>query len=712
MELKEGTNPINQIETHRKNKWVSLNKFYQNISGTSTELKMFDQERSKTKPDEALASMLLHDQNELLTKVKQREAKEAIKMKDIGNKYLGKGEIKQALEFYSKAISYDYNNKYLWTNRALAYIKNGEHASAVVDCTVVLDLLEIEGLCDGNKGAYCKALMRRATALNAIGESKNALKDINKCEETMGEEESVTKLKQEILDSIKKNEVTEEKAQGDCSHDHNHEDAHKDHDHHDHDHDHKHVKQEQVIIPDDAKELIDQFVNKFEGISEDKLVTDYDYFDLGKLLEKGDKASKGYFLSKGGISIIDSIIRLNSFELLNLEVEKKRLYFINFCHIMLTNNLDFMSILYDNGLLKFLMRQTLLKLMKLSESQNPAYDKLLIEEYTELMVLMSSNSNCGRYMVSNSHIFIKMFDYFYLLFPQFQEDYSLLSSLLTFFSNLFIFNSTPKRPNMLLTYVSDTYLKQIFMSFALFLKPESTIYLSFKKSVLAFLSNYLISPNVRNFCIAKIMGCSTLNNKGIMDNDDREGNPALFLFENLIIDGIRTLKNSVEKHKKFGQNTRRYFECLSGIFMNILHGYNDKRVVIAFLRVFNDKNISVLTLQLLNSFIKIGASQGLPSFEQNLGRLVSFCARFYTMKFEGKDKELILDNIRLLAGFFNSSKKENIALDSEICKFFVAILQLDSELKKDVFEILKEKDHLIAFHIKVIRDGPDPEKVR
>lgn len=708
----ENTTISNPADSHRKNKWLTLNRFYNEAVGSEEELKAYDAEKSQIEVSKELENFLKSELESQKNQSKEKYSKEAIKMKEIGNKYLKKGELKKSIDFYSKAISFDYTNFYLWTNRALAYIKSDEIEKAVVDCTVVIELIEIEyealgELSENLKDPYSKALLRRAKALKMIKQFDKALKDIGKCVDILGEDdESLVELKKEVegeKGEEEENIVEEVKKDDSGHHDHDKE--------HEHEHEH-HDNCGHAALDEDSKKFLDEF---FILVSEKKIdFLNYDYFKLTKILDKRDKKILKYFMDKGGLKVTAKILKEGEFKLLNEDPGKIKLQFLNYFHIVMANNLVFMNKLNEEGVITFLMNEILKNLFNLEKSQtgkNKEILELKIEEFTELLILFSSNNSSGKFMASNSHIFLKIFDLAFLHFPNFQKNYSFISSILTLISNLFIFNSTPDAPNTILTYISDNYLKNIFITFSLFLQPESTIYVNFKKSILAFMSNFLIAAKPRNFCVLSIMTSSSSDNTPEIDFEERSSSPPLFFFENLVKDGMKILDFSVEKHKKFGQNTRKYFDYFINIFMNLLHGNKNKRVIIAFLQVMNQKKITVFSLRLLNLFMKFENEKTTLMYLSTLGRIVSFFARFYTMRYIGKEKTLILENAKMLAKIFVRNQT-NQAFCSEASMFFVAMLQMDLELKQDIFGVLKEEGYLVEFHKGVLLQGPDVDKVR
>jgi len=55
---------------------------------------------------------------------------------------LSKGEYEKALNLYNEALEHSKDNKSLYLNRALAYLKLNRYSSAIKDCTTLLEYCE------------------------------------------------------------------------------------------------------------------------------------------------------------------------------------------------------------------------------------------------------------------------------------------------------------------------------------------------------------------------------------------------------------------------------------------------------------------------------------------------------------------------------------------------------------------------------------------
>ena len=93
-------------------------------------------------------------------------------LKDQGNIFFGEKQYEEALTCYTEALlatTEDHTTRTtLLSNRAAAYLQLERPMLAMLDCTSVLQ----------RDGAHVKALYRRATAFESLGNYKSALEDL------------------------------------------------------------------------------------------------------------------------------------------------------------------------------------------------------------------------------------------------------------------------------------------------------------------------------------------------------------------------------------------------------------------------------------------------------------------------------------------------------------------------------------------------------
>lgn len=112
---------------------------------------------------------------------REAEAREANRLKQIGNKAFKKGKLKEALEWYDKAVKTRKDLKSVYTNRALVYLKLKKWTKAAKDCTTVLDIWEfLEDMKPARDEIVIKAFVRRAQAHRAKKRYAEAVDDLKR----------------------------------------------------------------------------------------------------------------------------------------------------------------------------------------------------------------------------------------------------------------------------------------------------------------------------------------------------------------------------------------------------------------------------------------------------------------------------------------------------------------------------------------------------
>ena len=175
---------------------------------------------------------------------------------------------------------------------------------------------------------------------------------------------------------------------------------------------------------------------------------------------------------------------------------------------------------------------------------------------------------------------------------------------------------------------------------------------------------------------------------------------------------MRTLDISAVARGHFAINTRRFLDNMSGIFMNILHGYNDKNILVNIIQVLNDKNITVMSQKLVLTLLKFKDS--FPMFEMSLARSITLFARFYTSSYEGKNTEELMKMLVELYPYFEAegeAAKVARPVTGEVTKLIVTFLQLSPDLKEQVLEFIAERPNLIKFYKRIVLQGPEVDKV-
>lgn len=345
---------------------------------------------------------------------------------------------------------------------------------------------------------------------------------------------------------------------------------------------------------------------------------------------------------------------------------------------------DFLNRLVENMMIKETIGKILRNLSALynkhnldSQNQKKNKEQLLleIEELLEFLILATESPLCRAFLKNRSHIMIPIFKYsIENIVPYFETEYFYLSSLFTLYSNLLI-KEFEKEENLIAEYVSLNYLTEIFTTMGTILTRHNTKYINFKKSALAFTSNFLVMQKPRNYCLVQLISASKNINADILPLEKAEKSPGLFFLQNLILDSSRILDVSVAAREHFAINTRRYLDNMSGIFLNILHGYNDKNILVNIIQVLNEKNITVMSSKLVLTLMKYKDSFNM--FEMSLARAITLFARFYTSSYEGKNtEELVKMLIELYPYFEAEGEATKLAkpVTGELTKLIVTFL--------------------------------------
>lgn len=137
-----------QQEAERKQKWKKWQKTeFRSLSPTTPKIDFF----SDSSDDEAVAganlsknlSLKTLEKNvENLRKERETAKNKAIEKKNAGNELILKKEYFAAVKLYTEGLQYAKDFKELYTNRALAYLKQREFRKAIQDCTRILEYIE------------------------------------------------------------------------------------------------------------------------------------------------------------------------------------------------------------------------------------------------------------------------------------------------------------------------------------------------------------------------------------------------------------------------------------------------------------------------------------------------------------------------------------------------------------------------------------------
>lgn len=125
--------------------------------------------------------------------------KKAEELKLKGNEYISIGAYDHAVMKYSQALELVKDNKAIWLNRALAYIKLKKFKKAISDCTRVLEYSEcFENGYMKSKDSCFKALLRRGNSYKERKDYENALNDANEALKLFPNDKEANQLKIDV----------------------------------------------------------------------------------------------------------------------------------------------------------------------------------------------------------------------------------------------------------------------------------------------------------------------------------------------------------------------------------------------------------------------------------------------------------------------------------------------------------------------------------
>ena len=634
---------------------------------------------------------------------KKREQAEELKVK--GNEQLKKKNYSEAINFYSQAIDLDRGNHYIWTNRALAHIKKKEFEKAVEDCSKVLQSCEVlEDGYEKSKDACFKALSRRALAYKGKENYEDALKDAEEALKLFPEDKSIDQLKEELM---AKGAILKEMKES--------EDKWKEP---------EEFKKGLSLPQQHLKEEIEKFTQFKDKDLTDKdreEMKNYDFTVLSQLPDEGNKTLNFYFFKMGGLDTLKRFFKTKSY---NFETSSGKINYLSFLHLIMAGNHYFMDQCLENNFVRILMKRIYNHLhhmyekteeQKKQEAEESKKPEILqierfieIEEFSEFLILLTKSKNVRLYLREKSQVMIEIIKMaLENLTKNIGETHHVFSSVLTLFSNLMI-NEAGVAANDIKDYLIENQITAIFCSIGDIMKQEKLKFLNLKKSCLAFISNFMIYPRVRSFSLALLINATSQpnvdNTKEITD-EEKEKVSALYFFESVIKGCINILKKTSEKRKNIGENTRKLFENVSGVFLNLTFGINDKEIMRKVENILNDKSISVMSLAILQEVINQKGT--LPGFELMCKRYTCIFARYYSHNYQGKDAKKILSIVKILLTFYKEDLAENELITGETTKLIVVLLQKDAALKPKIYELIDSNPKVLEHTLKTVLAGSE-----
>jgi len=652
---------------------------------------------------------LKSDMDQRAAKIKLRK-KEGNDLKEKANIQMGKKNYVMAIDLYSQALDKDRGNKYLWTNRALANIKAKRYDDAIADCTRVLESAEI--LEDGylkSKDACFKALCRRAIAYKHKEEFTEALQSIEEALKLFPDEDAALNLKKDLVTKADVSKTIR-------------------------------LEEDKWAVPEDfektltdiQKELkkeVDTFVlYKDKDLKEEDiaLMKEYDFSKLYELTKEENKSLNFYFFQKGGLETLKRFFKTKSYR---FENEKSKLNYLHFIHVILHDNHYYMDQLIQNNFVSIILKRIFNHFNSMfgeveatenpqEKEQDPSiiiedrFERMVeIEEFTEFLVLLTESHNIRYYLREKSSVLIPVFKMAIENLPQKLDDnYHVISSVLTLFGNLLVSDAGAGSGDIK-DYIIRNHINEVFIGVGKIMAKSSNKYLNLKKSCMAFVSNFLVYPKVRSYLVDKLIEAADSNLEEELSIEMAISNPSLYFFQNLIKSCIHICENSIKKHKKFADNTRKLLENVSGVFLNLSYKLDDKTMMEKVTKVLNEKDVSLMSLSLLEQIMTYYST--LQHADIMCKRYVCIFARYYCSDYTGRNTNLILMILIKLLGYYKDDDVDaSLEITMETTKLIVTLLQKDLELKDEILDVLSKSNKLVPHTIKTIQKGSEEDKVR
>jgi tetratricopeptide (TPR) repeat protein len=663
---------------------------------------------------------------------RKQRAKEANELKVKANDMMKKKYYDRAAQIYTEAIEIYRNNKYLWTNRALAFLKQGKFQEAVDDCTKMLEYAELlENGYEQSKDANFKFFARRAMSYMGLKKYDLALLDIQNAIKLFPDDKSAIETRKEILQKIESEDKLEQL-----------ESKIKDIENFS-----KNFTAEQLKSKSEIDSWI-ELTNKLTDDDSKKKTKDYDYTKLHKIAE--DEELKLYFLKAGGLDNFKKVFKGEHF---GITSTTDRVNFLPFMRAICEHNHMYGDALVENKFIRNVIKRIMNILQEMfpnnaekrdnieankdekpkskeeddeveddgsnideeelqkqeeiekKKRRDEVYDyKILeLEELIEVLITFTDNRSVRSYLRDRSHLLIPTFKIIYEnIMPNVEREYRVLSSVISFYSNLCMQDVGLKNTEIR-EHIIQNYLQFIFsFSGGVIGRPQNK-FLCLKNSCLAFIVNLSTDKHFRDHCLNLIVTFEGLNKdkKNVIVKPEDFNHVAYFM-QNLGIGFNQLYKKTTEgKMKEHQPLVTRFYEHSTGVLLNLFFQLTDKVTVghmkLHFRRWKLDQvcvevlhNILKFRLNtgiILNRFINVVAKLGFEPESNDNGAKMLYVLCEIMMLFEDdtkKDIQFFTDAIRFLASMFLEFK--------DIAKTAIELTFLNAKgLNQQIRSILKDE---------------------
>lgn len=641
---------------------------------------------------------------------RKRRAKEANEFKKEGNQLLKKKLYGLAIEKYSKGIDLFRQNKFLWSNRALAYLKLKKFEEAIKDCS---DMLEYADVLDGgyaaNKDINFKFFARRSMGYIGLKKYKEALEDIDEALKLIPDDPSALETRKEILEKlegIQKLEDLEKKLE-DPSLTNNFSDAQ--------------LK---------SKEAFESWVKLAENLSNELIK--YDYFQLKDFIK--DKDLKMYLFKKKGLMLAKKIFKKNLYTVTSSQDRLNFLTFFKFLaeaepfiademvDIKLVRNIiseifDDLKKLFPNNVENKDNKQALQEEgskmddneEELSEEakarqaetiqQMYDYHVIKLEELLEFLITLTEHRPVRAYLREKGHLFIPIFNIFQEnLFPKFEKEMSLLSSTLSFFSNLCM-NDVGIKNVEIREHFTQNHLAWIYQFSSKVLAKPQRKYLCLKNSCLAFLVNLSTDKRLRDHTVTRVVTFEGLNkDKKNVTVNSTDLNHVAYFMQTLGVCFNLLYKKTVDGDFKNNEKEliMKFYEHSTGMLLNLFFQLTDKGTVNLLQTHFKRWNLDSVCIEILHNCLKYKLNMGIL-----LNRFINVVSKlsFESNPENNKKMTFILGSVVQL---FSEDNNENKDFFTDAIRFIASMLQSKKEVGKEVVEKVLFSHQPFLSHIKKI----------
>lgn len=652
---------------------------------------------------------------------RRQRAREAQELKQKANELMKKKMYDRAAQVYSEAIELNRSDKYLWTNRALAYLKQGEFEKAVDDCSKMLEYAEVlEHGYSESLDANFKFFARRAMGHKGLKKYDLALKDIEAALALIPGDASALETRKELeqlAESSKKlEELSQQLGAEDLA---------------------RRFTAEQLA----AKQLADDFLalSSDAGFkrqeNKDKLRT-FDYFQLRELVK--DEDLKLYFLHKHGLKALKRIFKAELYSVTSSD----KLNLLPFVQVLCESSPLFQEQMVDSLFVRAALKKILAVLEELfpnnvekaerteskekesvkaeggpeqSEAAGPDslepqmaqtasidqmfdYKMIELEAIFEMLISLTENRNVRAYLRDKPHLLIPAFKILHEnVFPRWAKEFSLLSSVINFYSNLCMTDVGIKSAEIRENFIQH-YIPWVCSFSASVLGKNQSKLLTLKNSCLAFVVNLSTDKKFRDHTINLVLTFEGLhkNSANILVAADDFNHTAYFMQNLGICFNILFRKVAEGCYKEHLDAIMKFYEHSTSILINLFFQLTDKSVVSHMQRHFKRWKLDTVCIDILHGILKNKLNVGVL-----MNRFINVVAK---LSFEDSpaNNEKVFFIVCETAKLFPESNEENQQFFTDAIRFLASTFQEKKEIGKQALSKSILLNQTFAKHVRNI----------